>query len=168
MICFSGEVCTLFIYYHSWQKDRERKPILKGLEEMANEIIIEMMQLIPVITFALITLTFYFMYHCQERFKGKFITIQYTKQIHHSTMIGQDGLIRPSVTYKINGLNPEVNNDFSTISLNVPILSPVLPAYKPTEMITKVWQDNSDLVHLYHYSTFVMVDETHMPMKYNT
>jgi hypothetical protein len=140
----------------------ERNSKLKGLEEMENEIIIEIMSLTPVFTFALMTLTFYIMYLCQGRSKRKSITSHFTKKIHLSSTIGQDGLIRPSVTYKINGLNPEVNNDVSTNSLNVPILSPVLPAYKPTEMITQVWTNKSWVVYLYHYSTSVMVDGTHI------
>ena len=77
-------------------------------------------------------------------------------------MIGQDGLIRPSVIYKKDGMIEEVNNDtISSLSLNVPFLGPAVPAYKPTEMVAKVWKNDSDPVNLYCY-TFVMAYENHI------
>ena len=87
---------------------------------------------------------------------------QYEKQIYFSTIIGRDSLIRPSVTYKKDVLNYEENNNVQTLSLNVPILDPMNHAYKPTELITKVWQSDWDQVQLYCYSTFLIVDENHI------
>ena len=105
---------------------------------MANEIIMEMMQFLPLITIALMTHTLYIMYLCLERMKRISISSQYTGQLFPSSIIGSDGLIRPSLTYMRNGQNPEATNDVSTISLNVPFLAAVFPAYRPTEMIAKV------------------------------
>ena len=72
-------VCTFYIkqIYCVWKIDCERKTILNTyiwkIEEMANEIIIELVQLLPVVTIALIALTLYIMYICQERIKRIFI-----------------------------------------------------------------------------------------------
>ena len=129
---------------------------------MANEMIIELMLLIPMLTLALIPIIFYIMYLCQERIKRISICNLYTEQVFSSSMIGQDGLIRPSVEYKKVGPIAEVSNDIYSLSLNVPFLDPAVPAYKPTEMVVKVWKNNSDPVHLYRYTTFGMVDETHI------
>ena len=126
---------------------------------MSNEIIIDMLLLIPIVTIAMIPLIFYLLCLCQGRLERLSIPRSYTRHVFSSTMVGCDGLIIPAVTYKKNWLNPEA---VSTISLNVPDLDPAFSAYMPTEMLAKVWKADSEQVNLYCYRTFVMVDENHI------